>query len=112
MNHILHSNPTDELKWVEFPFIFLFLAGVCFFVHGVILWITVGAVVANPPYGSKCFQIRSVFTRQTHSLTCIIPTMHAVTVTVDCQPDCIQTKNTSMYTTLNRCTTSLVLLTT
>ena len=109
MNHILYSNPTDKLKWVKLPFIFLFVAGVSFGVPGVILWITVGAVVANPPYGSKCFQ-RGKYIHKANPFTYMYNTYHAVTV--DCQHDCIQTNNTSMYTTLNRCTTSLVLQTT
>ena len=53
---MLYSNPTDKLKWLKFWFFILFVPGIIFCVIGVILWIIVGGVVANPPYGSKCYQ--------------------------------------------------------
>jgi len=53
---MLYSNSTDKMKWLKFWFFFLFVPGITFCVIGVILWIIVGGVVANPPYGSKCCQ--------------------------------------------------------
>lgn len=53
---MLYSNPTDKVKWLKFWLVFFFVAGIVFCVIGVILWIVVGGVVANPPYGSKYCQ--------------------------------------------------------
>ena len=41
----------DEMKW---RLIIVIVVAVIFCLIGVVLWITVGAVVTNPPDGSKC----------------------------------------------------------
>ena len=44
-------HPLDELKWWH---IVVVVVTVVFCLIGVVLWITVGAVVNNPPNDSKC----------------------------------------------------------
>ena len=44
-------HPLDELKWWH---IIVMVVTVGFCLIGVVLWITVGAVVNNPPNDSKC----------------------------------------------------------
>ena len=49
----------DEMKWWHI----IVIVVVVIFLIGVVLWITVGAMVANPPDGSKCtsFSFQSSF---------------------------------------------------
>ena len=100
---MLYSNPTDKVKRLKSWLIFFFVAGIIFCVIGVILWSIVGGVVANPPYGSKCYQ-RGKYIHKANSFTYVYNSNNSI----HCH-DCIQTNNTSMYTTLNRCTTKFVL---
>ena len=76
---MLYSNPTDKVKWLKFWLVFLFVAGIIFCVIGVILWIIVGGVVANPPYGSKCYQ-RGKCIHKANSFTYVYNSYHAITV--------------------------------